>query len=194
MGVTSEKAARPITGTSTWRISSDAYAHDEMQSLANTASAVGLPRVSCSRRSLCSGGPSSLDFKRYDKGSGSTGAGDADDVLGASGAGASGVRRSSEITGSSQCDNPIAWRHPTAKNRGFCAKDALRRTPHGACARPARQASSDSAATVADPSLHRKVVRTCQALEAPHLLPSAGTSTKPPSTRARCPSIARIEC
>jgi hypothetical protein len=64
MGVTSEKAARPMAGTSTWRISSDAYAHDEMQSLANTASAVGLPSVSCSSRSLWSGWPSSLVFSR----------------------------------------------------------------------------------------------------------------------------------
>ena len=58
IGVMSENAARPMTGTSTTRISSDAYAHDEMQSEANTASAVGLPSVSCSNRSLCSGGPS----------------------------------------------------------------------------------------------------------------------------------------
>ena len=64
IGVTSEKAASPMIGKSTRRISSEAYAHDEMQSLANTASAVGLPSVSCSRRSLCSGWPSSLVFIR----------------------------------------------------------------------------------------------------------------------------------
>ena len=64
MGVTSENAAMPTTGTSTWRISSEAYAHEEMQSLANTARAVGLPRVSCSSRSLCSGLPSNLVFSR----------------------------------------------------------------------------------------------------------------------------------
>ena len=64
IGVTSENAASPMTGTSTTRISSDAYAHDEMQSDANTASAVGLPSVSCSNRSLCNGGPSSFVFIR----------------------------------------------------------------------------------------------------------------------------------
>ena len=64
IGTTSENAATPTTGTRTRRISSVAYADDERLSQANTASAVGLPSRSCSSCSVCSGGPSSLFFRR----------------------------------------------------------------------------------------------------------------------------------
>ena len=63
-GRTSEKAARPTTGTRTRRISSVAYADDERLSDANTARAVGLPRRSWMSWSVWSGGPSSLFFSR----------------------------------------------------------------------------------------------------------------------------------
>ena len=63
-GTTSEKAAMPITGIRTRRISSVAYADDERLSDAKTARAVGLPSRSWARRSLCSGGPRRRFFNR----------------------------------------------------------------------------------------------------------------------------------
>src|SRR6478752_3120919 len=67
IGVTRENTAAapspPITRTR--RISSVAYAHDDKLSDANTANAVGLPSVSCSKRSLCNGGPSRRRLIRY---------------------------------------------------------------------------------------------------------------------------------
>ena len=65
IGTTSENAAMPTAGTSTRRISSVAYAEDERLSDANTASAVGRPKRSCSSSSVRSGGPSSFRFSRY---------------------------------------------------------------------------------------------------------------------------------
>jgi len=46
MGMRSSRAASATTGTSTRRISSEAYAVDEIASEASTASAVGLPNRS----------------------------------------------------------------------------------------------------------------------------------------------------
>ena len=63
-GSTSAKAASPKYGTRTCRISSVAYADDDRLSLANTASAVGLPSRSCSSCSECIGLPSSLRLTR----------------------------------------------------------------------------------------------------------------------------------
>src|SRR3954452_2265944 len=65
IGVTSENAASPTNGIRTRRISSVAYAHEERLSDAKTASAVGLPSVSCSSRSLCNGGPSTFFLTPY---------------------------------------------------------------------------------------------------------------------------------
>src|SRR4051794_21538376 len=65
-------ARKPITGTRTWMISSLAYAVDDKASLANTASAVGLPSRSCSSWSVLSGGPRTLFLNRYDRLSGSS--------------------------------------------------------------------------------------------------------------------------
>ncbi len=53
-------ASTPMTGIRTRRISSVAYADDEMQSDENTASAVGMPRRWWSSSLLLSGSPSSL--------------------------------------------------------------------------------------------------------------------------------------
>ena len=64
IGTTSEKAANPTSGMSTWRISSVAYALDERLSDAKTARAVGFPSRWCSISSLWSGWPSSLRFRR----------------------------------------------------------------------------------------------------------------------------------
>src|SRR5438477_615617 len=57
MGRTKANAATPTAGTRTRRISSVAYADDDRLSLAKTASAVGLPSRSCTRRSVASGSP-----------------------------------------------------------------------------------------------------------------------------------------
>src|SRR5215211_5330296 len=79
IGTTSENAATPTIGTSTRRISSVAYADDERLSDANTASAVGFPRRSCSRSSVGSAGPRSLRLTRKPRsswGSSTYGAGD----------------------------------------------------------------------------------------------------------------------
>ena len=57
MGTTRENAATPTAGTRTRRISSVAYAVDEMASDESTASAVFLESRSCSRRSLARGRP-----------------------------------------------------------------------------------------------------------------------------------------
>src|SRR6266508_4635922 len=64
IGMTSEKATAPTAGTATLTISSVAYAEDERLSLANTASAVGLPRRSCWSWAVGSAGPSSRRFHR----------------------------------------------------------------------------------------------------------------------------------
>ena len=64
-GTTSENAATPMTGTSTRRISSVAYADEERLSEAKTASAVGLPSRSWASSSVCSGDPSNRFFQRY---------------------------------------------------------------------------------------------------------------------------------
>src|SRR5205807_6009138 len=69
-GTTSANAATPTYGTRCRRISSVAYADDDRLSEAKTASAVGLPRRSCSSCSVSSGGPSSLLLARYDRLSG----------------------------------------------------------------------------------------------------------------------------
>ena len=64
IGTTSANAPMPTIGTRTRSISSVAYADDERLSDANTASAVGLPSLSCSSSSVWSGGPSSRFFSR----------------------------------------------------------------------------------------------------------------------------------
>ena len=64
IGSTRLNAATPTAGMATRRISSVAYADDDRLSLANTASAVGLPSRSWARRSVCSGGPSSFPLTR----------------------------------------------------------------------------------------------------------------------------------
>src|SRR5579885_1930754 len=64
MGTTSEKAATPMAGTRTRRISSVAYADDDRLSDAKTARAVGLPRRSWTRFSVARGGPSRRFFAR----------------------------------------------------------------------------------------------------------------------------------
>src|SRR5438445_3638429 len=52
IGTTNANAPMPITGMRTRKISSVAYAEDERLSEANTASAVGLPKRSCSSCSV----------------------------------------------------------------------------------------------------------------------------------------------
>src|ERR1700704_5545966 len=64
-GTTSEKAATPMTGTRTRRITSVAYAEDDRLSEANTARAVGLPSRSWASSSVCKGAPRSRFFNRY---------------------------------------------------------------------------------------------------------------------------------
>ena len=64
MPTTRLNAATPTATNSTRRISSVAYADDEMQSDENTASAVGMPSRSCSSWSVSSGGPSILRLSR----------------------------------------------------------------------------------------------------------------------------------
>ena len=64
MGVTSPNAARPPIGTRMRRISSVAYADEDMTSEESTASAVGLPSFWLFIWSLIRGGPSSLRFNR----------------------------------------------------------------------------------------------------------------------------------
>src|SRR3954468_361318 len=56
-GTTYVNANTPIAGSSTRRISSVAYATDDMLSELKTASAVGLPSRSCSSRDVASGRP-----------------------------------------------------------------------------------------------------------------------------------------
>ena len=75
MGTTRLKANTPTAGMRMRRISSVAYADDEMQSDENTATAVGIPRRSCSSASLCSGGPSRRFLSRYPPPSGRIGTG-----------------------------------------------------------------------------------------------------------------------
>ena len=57
MGRTSEKAIRPIAGMRTRRISSVAYATEDMLSEEKTAMAVGLPNRSCASRAVANGRP-----------------------------------------------------------------------------------------------------------------------------------------
>ncbi len=72
IGSTKLNAKTPTTGKSTRRISSVAYADDEMQSDENTARAVGMPRRSCSSSCVWRGGPRSRFLIRYDRVSGSS--------------------------------------------------------------------------------------------------------------------------
>jgi hypothetical protein len=64
MGSTRLNAKMPAAGIRTRRISSVAYADDEMQSDEKTASAVGMPRRSCSSADVLSGGPRRRFFQR----------------------------------------------------------------------------------------------------------------------------------
>ena len=64
MGITSINAMMPTAGTRIRRISSVAYATEDMLSEENTASAVGLPSRSCSRRAVAMGLPSSSLLRR----------------------------------------------------------------------------------------------------------------------------------
>ena len=70
IGTTRLNAATPIARISTWRISSVAYADEEMQSDENTATVVGMPRRSCSSWSVVSAGPRMRRFMRYAAGLG----------------------------------------------------------------------------------------------------------------------------
>ena len=62
IGTRSSSAARPATGTSTRRISSVAYAVDEMASEANTVSAVGRPSLVWCSSDEAIGGPTTSRF------------------------------------------------------------------------------------------------------------------------------------
>ncbi len=64
-GISSEKAATPITGTRIRSISSEPYAVEEMQSEASTPSAIGLDSFSSRSCSVISGGPSRRRLTRY---------------------------------------------------------------------------------------------------------------------------------
>ena len=64
IGTTSMNAASPTNGSRWRRISSVAYADDEMQSEEKTARAVGIPSRSFSSSSVWSGAPRSLFFSR----------------------------------------------------------------------------------------------------------------------------------
>jgi hypothetical protein len=89
MGITRENAMAPATGSSTWRISSVAYADDDRLSEAKTASAVGLPRRWCSSSSLCSGAPRSRRLRRYEIESGGRGTPGSDGIGSGTGPGRS---------------------------------------------------------------------------------------------------------
>ena len=66
IGITSVNASAPIpASTATLRISSVAYATEERLSEAKTASAVGLPRRSCSRLAVGRAGPSNARLTEY---------------------------------------------------------------------------------------------------------------------------------
>src|SRR4051812_50189947 len=68
-------AAAPTATKRTRRISSVAYADEEMQSDENTASATGMPRRSCSSWSVASGGAGMRPFPRGRRASGGGGGG-----------------------------------------------------------------------------------------------------------------------
>ena len=70
IGRISVKAARPAIGISAMRISSGPYAEEEMPSGDSTPSARGLDSRCSPSCSLTSGGPRSLRFAVYQKGSG----------------------------------------------------------------------------------------------------------------------------
>src|SRR2546430_16567728 len=65
IGTTSVKARMPTAGTRMRRISSVAYATEDMLSEENTARAVGLPSRSCSSRAVASGLPRNSRLRRY---------------------------------------------------------------------------------------------------------------------------------
>ena len=64
MGMTSVNATMPTAGMRIRRISSVAYATEDMLSEEKTASAVGLPSRSCSSRAVASGRPKRSRFSR----------------------------------------------------------------------------------------------------------------------------------